>query len=192
LLNLVPLRCERAVDVGCGDGLFARRLAARAASVVALDPHRDQVTAAKATCADAGNVVVVQADALSVPFPEASFDAVTSLAVIHHLPLEDAITKMVRLLRPGGRLVLLGVWPGTATPLDIAISLVPVVVNRCYILLWGAGTMGSPTQVPAMSMHDARRALQRLLPGATVTRRLLWRYTVSWTKPHGAVETLFA
>ena len=189
LLDMLPLGCDRVLDVGCGDGLFGRRLAGRATSVVALDPDAEQVSVAKATCADATNVAVVQADLLSVGFLEPSFDAVTCLAVVHHLPLEVAITKMVRLLRPGGRLVLLGVWPDVATPTEVAMSLLAVVVNGCYILLWGDGEMNSPACATQMSMSDARRVLKRLLPSATVTRRLLWRYTVEWTKPHDPLQS---
>ena len=62
-------------------------------------------------------------------------------------------------------------------------SLATVIVNRCYILLWGDGEIGSQACAPQMSMSEARRAVLRLLPGATVKRRLLWRYTVDWTKP---------
>ncbi|HTT89865.1 MAG TPA: class I SAM-dependent methyltransferase [Acidimicrobiales bacterium] len=190
LLDMLPPRCDRVLDIGCGDGLFARRLAGRSTSVVALDPDAEQVTVAKATCANAANVAVVRAEFLSVGFLEASFDAVTCLAVIHHLPLEDAIAKMVRLLRPGGRLVLLGVWPDVAMPAEIGISVAAVVVNRCYIVLWGDGEMSSPACAPQMSMSDARRAVVRLLPGATVKRRLLWRFTVDWVKPGGPLQPL--
>lgn len=111
LLDMLPPRCDRVLDIGCGDGLFARRLTRHSTSVVALDPDAEQVIAAKATCANVTNVAVVQAEFMSVGFLETSFDAVTCLAVVHHLPLEDAIAKMVRLLRPGGRLVLLGCGP---------------------------------------------------------------------------------
>jgi ubiquinone/menaquinone biosynthesis C-methylase UbiE len=187
LLKLVPPRNGRVIDVGCGDGLFARQLAARAAWGVALDSDPAQVRLAKARCADRANVAVLQADGQAMPFPDGSFDVVTSLAVIHHLPLEDGVTEMVRLLRPGGQLVLLGVWPDTAMLRDLVISLVAVAVNRFRTLMRGTATMDSPTQIPTMSMHDARTAFDRLVPGARVRRRLLWRYTVSWTKPTGAV-----
>ncbi|HLI43482.1 MAG TPA: class I SAM-dependent methyltransferase [Acidimicrobiales bacterium] len=184
LLRLLPTGCDRAVDVGCGDGLFAQRLAAVVRTVVALDADPAEVRKAEARREGEGNLVVVQADAMLMPFPSASFDVVSSLAVIHHLPMERALTEMTRILRPGGRLVVLGVWPDAASLLDRVISLVAVVVNRAFILRWGPGTVMSPTQEPTMSLRDARRLLQRLLPGAEVSRRLLWRYTLTWTKPY--------
>ncbi len=69
-------------------------------------------------------------------------------------------------------------------------SLAAVIRHRCYILLWGDGEMNSPACAPQMSMSEARRAVLRLLPGATVKRRLLSRYTVDWTKPHGPLQPL--
>lgn len=112
---------------------------------------------------------------MSEPFEPESFDAVTSLAVIHHLPFEAAIAKMREVLRSSGRLLILGVWPDTATPLDTLISLAAATVNRAYILAWGEGTMNAPTALPSMPFREVRRTLEVLLPGATVRRGLLWR-----------------
>jgi hypothetical protein len=41
----------------------------------------------------------------------------------------------------------------------------------------------APAVQPAMPMREVRQVMERLLPGVDVRRRLLWRYTVSWTKP---------
>ena len=60
LLDMLP-RCDRVLDIGYGDGLFARRLIRHSTSVVALDPDAEQVIAAKATSANVTNVAVVQA-----------------------------------------------------------------------------------------------------------------------------------
>lgn len=42
--------------------------------------------------------------------------------------------------------------------------------------------MHVPTQPSKMKMEDVRSTFHRLLPGASVRRRLLWRHTVSWIK----------
>jgi SAM-dependent methyltransferase len=189
LLRLLPANPGRVLDVGSGDGLFARRLAGyvgRVGLVIALDIDPDQVRAARATCSDAANVTVLCGDVLSPDLSElapGSFDAITSLAVLHHLPLPDALTRMARLLRPGGALLVLGLWPATSTLLDVAVSVLAAVVNRAYILRRGPGHMTAPAQEPVLPLRELRREVQLLLPGAVVRRRLLWRYVLVWRKP---------
>lgn len=102
LLRLVPDRCERALDIGCGDGAFARRLTSKGAAVIALDSDVVQVERTRLACAGLANVSVVRADFLSADLDEASFDAVTAIASLHHLPFGPAIEKMRAILRPGG------------------------------------------------------------------------------------------
>lgn len=68
---------------------------------------------------------------------------------------------------------------------DIATSVVAVVVNALQQLRYGRTRMTSPAQEPSMSLREVRARAQRLLPGARVHRRLLWRYILEWTKPAG-------
>jgi len=65
LLRLVPDDCERALDVGCGDGTFAACLAAKGAAVIALDSDHVQVEPARRACADLANVSVWHGDFLT-------------------------------------------------------------------------------------------------------------------------------
>ena len=105
LLAALPRDCRRVVDVGCGLGTFARRLAHVVEHVDALD--RDPGVLAQAACCsrDVPNVRFVQGDFIAWQ-PETRYDAVSMLAVLHHLPFRAALLKAAALLRPGG--VLLG------------------------------------------------------------------------------------
>jgi 2-polyprenyl-3-methyl-5-hydroxy-6-metoxy-1,4-benzoquinol methylase len=47
VLQLVPARCDRALDIGCGDGAFARSLASKSHAVIALDADLAQVELAR-------------------------------------------------------------------------------------------------------------------------------------------------
>ena len=49
----------------------------------------------------------------AVRLKQGRFDLVTALAVVHHMPFEDALDRMRRLLAPRGRLLVLGIWPPT-------------------------------------------------------------------------------
>jgi SAM-dependent methyltransferase len=93
------------LDVGCGSGEVARSLAGRGAHVVGLDLTE---AAARRTRRRGDGISSCQASALALPFPSATFDHAVSIGVLHHTP--DAfrgLAEMVRVTRPGGRVVIL-------------------------------------------------------------------------------------
>jgi SAM-dependent methyltransferase len=92
---------ERILDLGCGDGQLTERLAETGAIVTGADADPRMVEAAKARGLDAH-----QAMAESLPFADASFDAVFSNAALHWVQDQDGMMAEVRrVLKPGGRFV---------------------------------------------------------------------------------------
>jgi ubiquinone/menaquinone biosynthesis C-methylase UbiE len=98
-----------ALDVGTGGGHTALLLAPHVARVVATDLSPAMLAAARTHLAkkDVSNVEFVPADAEDLPFASATFDLVTCRNAAHHLPDPPAFAaEAVRVLRPGGRLVV--------------------------------------------------------------------------------------
>lgn len=98
----------RVLEVGCGDGVLAVKLAAAGAQVTGLDLSFEMLAAARhrANAADV-TLQLVEGDAEHLPFPDASFDLVLSVATLCFSPHpERPAQEMVRVLSPGGRLVL--------------------------------------------------------------------------------------
>jgi SAM-dependent methyltransferase len=115
LLDRIGPTCDLAVlDVGCGDGVLATRLAQDGAAVTGLDASAAMITAARRRADAAGvGIDLVEGDAETLPFASGRFDRVVSVATLWfaddpHRPIRE----MVRVLKPGGRLVLgeLGRW----------------------------------------------------------------------------------
>lgn len=121
LLALQP--GDRVLDVACGPGNISRRLArdvGESGSVIGLDASPTMLAQAVRDTR-APNVSFVRGDAQSLPFDDASFDAVCCYAALYLIadPLR-AISEMARVLAPGGRVaVLTSVQRGPAalTPL---------------------------------------------------------------------------
>ena len=101
---------ERVLDVGCGTGTFARRLvdANPAQSVVGVDVSPGMLAHARRKLGSAPNVRLAEAQAEALPFSAAAFDVVVSASALHYVGRPDmALAEMARVLRPGGRLVVL-------------------------------------------------------------------------------------
>jgi ubiquinone/menaquinone biosynthesis C-methylase UbiE len=184
LLRRLPTRFERALDVGCGEGLLAARLSNRADRVDAIDV--DAAVLAEAARRHASpRVAFREGDFLAMRLASDAYDVVTSVAALHHMDLERALVEMKRVLRPGGRLAILGLYRETS-PIDYVASALAIAPNliRTRVLARGdAIASTAPTRAPVSSLAQIRSVAGALLPGARVTRRLYWRYSLLWRKP---------
>ena len=110
LLNATRLRAlgkprGRLLDLGSGEGHFARRAAARGWDVVALDYIPEGATRSKAALRGLGHVV--RASGSQLPLAAGTVEVVTAWDVLEHLPVpEDTLREAARVLRSGGLLAV--------------------------------------------------------------------------------------
>ena len=101
LLRQLPPNCHDVLEIGCGTGGFARRLAERSERVLALDLSPEMIRLARERSTRFPNIEFQLADISDYPLPAASFDCITSIATLHHAAPETLL-KMKAALRPNG------------------------------------------------------------------------------------------
>lgn len=182
ILEALPARCERVLEVGCGEGMLARALSSRARCVVGIDLHAPTIAIARRDAA-ADNVEYVVGDVLTHPFEPASFDAVVAVATIHHIGTEIALRRLRELLGPGGTLAVVGL-ARSRHPADLAYDVAGAVATRVHRLTKTRWESGAP-QVwpPPETYRETREIARRVLPGSRYRRHVLWRYSLCWRKP---------
>ena len=95
---------KTALDVGCGEGRFCRKLAEHGIATTGIDPTVALIAHAREMDARGA---YVEAPAENLPFDDASFDLVVSyLSLIDIADYRTAITQMARVLKPGGALLI--------------------------------------------------------------------------------------
>jgi SAM-dependent methyltransferase len=102
---------ERVLDAGCGYCRHAVRLARRGIAVTGVDFSSSALAAAEQhvkASGVAGNVELMRGDLLALPFGDGEFRAATCWGVLMHVPdLERALAELLRVVQPGGRVVLM-------------------------------------------------------------------------------------
>jgi 2-polyprenyl-3-methyl-5-hydroxy-6-metoxy-1,4-benzoquinol methylase len=182
VLQALPGDCCRALDVGCGTGLLARRLADRCGEVVAIDADAGTLSRARAATGSGSPIAFVRGDVLTYAFDDGSFDFISAVAVLHHVPLEAGLARLKRLLRPGGVIVVIGLY--RAETLEdyawMAAGIAAGVVFRC-VRRYTA--VSAPMKDPVESLAEIRGVCDAVLPGYDLRRELLLRYSLVWQKP---------
>jgi ubiquinone/menaquinone biosynthesis C-methylase UbiE len=127
---------ERALDLGCGPGHAALALAPRVAELVAVDLSEAMLEQARRLATERGvaNARFERADAESLPFPDASFDVVTSRHCAHHFPHpEAALRETARVLRPGGRFLLMDSVASEEPAADTYLNAIEVLRDPTHV-----------------------------------------------------------
>jgi ubiquinone/menaquinone biosynthesis C-methylase UbiE len=192
LLRHLPSNCDDALEIGCGKGSFARRLAEHSKRVLALDLSPEMIRLAREHSLQFANIEFELADVCERPLPNESFDCVASIATLHHLAYAEMLLKMKAALKPGGVLLVLdlfepaGLSDSISNLLAIPVSVSLRLIHRGRLLparqerdAWAAHEVHD--QYPTMS--DVHRLCDDLLPGAKISKHLLWRYSIVWQKP---------
>lgn len=99
----------KVADIGSGTGYLLPVLARTFASVTAIDPVTEMLDVARARCAEegVGNVTFRKGDLSALPLEEAGLDLALAVLVLHHVPSPtEALEELRRVLRPGGRLLV--------------------------------------------------------------------------------------
>jgi len=116
-----PQPGDYALDIATGAGHTAIAMAPHVASVVAYDltPQMLKETARNAAARGLHNLTTCQGAAESLPFADASFDIVTVRQAPHHFAdIRRAVTEMARVVRPGGRVIVVDSMSPESDELD--------------------------------------------------------------------------
>ena len=104
---------EAVLDVGCGTGgvtLPARQRVGAAGKAAGIDPAAEMIAVARQKAQRKGLEIDFRVGVIeALPYPDASFDAVTSSLMMHHLPQHlqvKGLAEIYRVLKPGGRLLI--------------------------------------------------------------------------------------
>jgi SAM-dependent methyltransferase len=184
VLAALPERGARALDVGCGEGILTRDLGARFDTVIGIDMHAPSIELARHRPGPA-NIEYVLDDFLTASLEPGAFDAIASVAALHHMGTVAGLARMKTLLAPGGRLAVLGVarsrYPRDLPRDAVAAATTRLLRNTGGRKLWqhSAPTVWPPDETFA----EARRAAEGVLPDARFERLVLWRYLLTWTRP---------
>ncbi|MEV0599901.1 class I SAM-dependent methyltransferase [Streptomyces sp. NPDC050315] len=182
------------LDVGCGTGNLAVLLRRRAATVTGLEPDPATARAAAKRFADDPAVTIVETD-FAGRDRQRRWDAITLVAVLHHLPLVPTLRELRGCLAPGGRLVIVGCYREAGLP-DLLATLPAALANPVIGLAKHPARatapplhLTAPTTDPRETLGDIRAAAALELPGARIRRRLFWRYTLVYDAPAGRNRT---
>jgi SAM-dependent methyltransferase len=167
---------------------LAATLAGRADHVDAVDRSTTMISAARSRYSSLSNIRWLADDVLDPHLPLATgYDAVLAVASLHHLPLRPALSRMAALVRPGGVLVVVGLYrPVSASDHAVGLLALPasaaVGVTRAVAGRPGRVDEGFPVCAAEHGLAEIRDAAGPLMPGSRLRRRLFWRYTLRWRR----------
>jgi ubiquinone/menaquinone biosynthesis C-methylase UbiE len=128
---------ETILDVACGTGELEKMLIAAhpQTKLVGVDISEQMLEIARSKFVNQSNIKFLQASALALPFPDASFDIVVTASAFHYFSNPTAALKEInRVLKPDGRAIVLDwcrdFW--SCQVLDLILKLIDPAYRTCY------------------------------------------------------------
>lgn len=182
---------EVILEIGCGKGELSNLLAKKSEHVIAVD-LADKMIEKAISNYGYKNIDFISKNILDMEFEENSLDAIVTTATAHHLPYEWLLKFAHKTLKPGGKLIVLDLYKAKNFT-DIFFNLIAVIPHLFMNILNNrkiyTGDEHSREIWNRHVEHDTYMTLQEIrllthehLPGATLTRKLFWRYLMVWEK----------
>ena len=190
LLEHLPIRCKTILDIGCGVGEFSRLLANRTDKVTAIDLSPNSIKIAKQRSKQFNNIDYLVADVSQWEFPPEHFEAIVSIATVHHLSLAKLLPKIKASLKPGGVLIILDLLDNRGIE-GLLSDCIAIPFNWWFI------AKNKPREIPleakeAMREHQksdrylnlsqVKNIYNSFLTTPKIRKHLFWRYSVVWQK----------
>lgn len=192
ILRNLPSTCQKVLEIGCGKGLLSADLAKSAQSVVALDLSGEMLKFARRRCSQVPNLEFLQKNYLEHSFPEAHFDAIVSVATLHHMDWLTVLRKVKKELKVGGKFLVVDLYEEGHWS-DFFYDLISTPLHRLLKYKYDGRSTSSKLEAELWHQHgsgdeylsipELKEATAQLMPGALIRKRLLWRYTLEWKKP---------
>lgn len=160
----------KVLDVACGTGDLVVELLKHGCSVTSIDLSEEMMAIAREKAPDATYIV---ADAEQLPFEDKTFDAVTcAFGVRNFVHLKQGLDEMIRVLKPGGRMVILEL----ATP-DCALVRPFYRLYTKYVIprlgQWLAGNREAYTYLPeSIERFPKGESFLKMIPFKGIQRKL--------------------
>lgn len=191
LLKNLPRNCQHTLEIGCGIGTFSRLLAERSKIVTALDLSPKMIEIAQNLSKSHTNINFQVADVLETNFPDEHFDAIISIATLHHLPLDEILPKLKKTLKIGGRLLILDL-SRMGNVNDFIVGAVAFPLSKILNVFHNGFTRPTKEEREAWENHaktdhyltfsEAKQIYPSYFEDAIVQRLLFFRYLVIWEK----------
>jgi 2-polyprenyl-3-methyl-5-hydroxy-6-metoxy-1,4-benzoquinol methylase len=180
LVDIAAQHRGHVLDVGCGDGLLAQRLAPMSESVTAIDPDPAAIERAADRLAAHERVTVSLSAFDAYDAGHRRFDLITFVATLHHMDLRASLEKARDLLTPTGEIAVVGLSANKSVH-DWVWAAICVPAARLGSW-WHSETrnVGVVVADPRESIDEIRRIAGDVLPGASLRRALYYRYLLRW------------
>jgi 2-polyprenyl-3-methyl-5-hydroxy-6-metoxy-1,4-benzoquinol methylase len=170
------------LDIGCGDGLLAKRIALVSRSVTGIDPDPAAIRRATDRLASVRHVTVCHGDLQDFQPGAHRFDLISFVASLHHMDLRASLVKARDLLTPTGEIAVIG-CSANKTVRDWVWSAMCVPAARIGSWLHSeTRNIGVVVQDPQEGLDDIRDMVNEVLLGASVRRALYNRYLLRWAR----------
>ncbi len=157
---------ERILDVGCGPGVLTPVLGARARLLVGVDLTAEVVRLARERHGHLANVGFVRGVVERLPFAAASFDAVVLRLALHHFEHPaDGLREVRRLIRRGGRVVVLDILTSDDAATAALHNAIEILRDPSHVRF-----------VPLETLRETGRAA-----GLTLVREESWQHARDFT-----------
>jgi SAM-dependent methyltransferase len=192
LLKHLPSRRGTVLEIGCGVGHLARRLAADFDSVVAIDFSEGMIAEARRRTGAGAPIEYSCADMFDwLPRLPNHYDCIVTVGTLHHVDLRSALQEMALALKPGGTLLVIDLLTRSgwrylllnATAYAVARAREALFLRGMMSRELGSAYWRHGRNETYLTLDEVKRGAREELPRAQVRGHLLWRYTIIWRKP---------